>query len=354
MIAASQGPAVVEVEGISKRFPVRRSWKDTILHPRSTTYQEALHDVSLSVARGEFFGVLGKNGAGKTTLFKILATLVLPDSGQARVDGIDVTQDPMGIRRRLVPVIPYERSLYWRLNAEENLRLYASLQGFTGRRVKERVHHVLEVVDLQNTGTKQVGLFSSGMKQRLLVARALLSDPVVLLLDEPTRSLDPVSARNLRHFLRDRINQEQGCTILLATHDAEEVRELCPRVGILEEGRLVVEGRTDDLFDAVADHRYRLVARGSLAPALRQQEVLGHVTVDGEPEVLDADGWTQVRLHIPGGRAAQARVVRLLSDSGIEVALLAPRDVPLAEVIQAVSKRAPAQDGAAQIKERWA
>ncbi len=328
---------LVEVKAVSKRFPVRRSWKETVLHPRSTSYQEALHDVSISVRKGEFFGLLGKNGAGKTTLFKILATLVLPDSGTARVDGIDVAEDPMAVRRRLVPVIPYERSLYWRLNAEENLKLYASLQGFSGVEARKRVDHVLDVVDLGDTGTKQVGLFSSGMKQRLLVARALLSDPAVLLLDEPTRSLDPVSARNLRVFLRDRINREQGCTILLATHDAEEVRELCPRVGILENGRLVVNGRTDDLFEAVADNRYRLVARGRVKAALRQLGSVAYLEVDGLPEARDGEGWEHVRLHIPGGRAAAARFVRELTGLGIEVALLSPREVPLAEFIETLS-----------------
>jgi ABC-type multidrug transport system ATPase subunit len=124
--APDPGP-IVEVRGLSKRFPVRRSWKETVLHPRSTEFQEALVDVDLHVRRGEFFGLLGRNGAGKTTLFKILATLVLADEGEARVRGLDVAREPDAVRRTLVPVLPYERSLYWRLTARENLRLYAAL-----------------------------------------------------------------------------------------------------------------------------------------------------------------------------------------------------------------------------------
>jgi ABC-2 type transport system ATP-binding protein len=348
--APDPGP-IVEVRGLSKRFPVRRSWKETVLHPRSTEYQEALVDVDLHVRRGEFFGLLGRNGAGKTTLFKILATLVLADEGEARVRGLDVARAPEAVRRTLVPVLPYERSLYWRLTARENLRLYAALHGYRGRDREARVDRTLETVGLQDTGTKQVGLFSSGMRHRLMVARALLSDPEVLLLDEPTRSLDPVSARDLRRFLRHEINERQGCTVLLATHNADEVRELCHRVGILEEGSLVLAGDTDELLHAVGEHSYRIVSRApirGLLPELRARGLITRVT-DGREL---AEGWHESLVEIPGGRPACAALLRTLLDRKVEVASLEPRDVPLAELIETVVSAAGRQEDGSRRKGR--
>ena len=330
--------SIVSIQGLTKRFPIRRGWRETILHPRSTRYQDALQAVSLEVGEGEFFGLLGRNGAGKTTLFKILATLVLPDQGSARIQGLDVTEDPDRIRRLLVPVIPYERSLYWRLSARENVRLYAALQGFSRAEGDRRTGQVLERVGLEDVGDKQVGLFSSGMKQRLLLARALLSDPRVLLLDEPTRSLDPMTARNLRRFLREEINERQGCTVLLATHDADEVRELCHRVGILEEGRLLVAGPTQHLLESVGQDSYTLVARGLAESMVQTMASQGLITAPEAPRALES-GWKELRLRIPGGREDAGRVLKRLVAEGVQVASLAPRELPLAELIETVVVR---------------
>ena len=151
----------------------------------------ALDDVSLEIPQGEFLGLLGPNGAGKTTLFKMLATLILPDHGSATVEGYDVVSDPVSVRSVLTPVIADERSLNWRLTARENLDLYAVLYEVPRSERKRRVETVLANVGLEHVGEKMAGAFSSGMRQRLLIARALLARPKVLLLDEPTRSLDP-------------------------------------------------------------------------------------------------------------------------------------------------------------------
>lgn len=329
---------IVRLEGVSKRFPLRRGWKETVLHPRRTAFQEALVDVTLEVRRGEVFGLLGRNGAGKTTLFKILATLVLPDAGSVRVAGENVVRRPDAVRRRLVPVIPYERSLYWRLCARENLRLYAVLQGFGGKEAYRRMERVLEVVGLADTGGKQVGLFSSGMKQRLLIARALLSDPEVLLLDEPTRSLDPITAKGLRSFLRDEINGGRGCTLLLATHDAEEVRELCHRVAILDRGRVLATGIPAELLSPSGEIRYRLVARGLLESDLRALEGRGLLRRASPCRTLE-DGWRELELGIAGGRPAVAGALRELLTPGVEVASLGERELKLAELIESVVER---------------
>src|SRR5690606_10731394 len=150
--------------------------------------------VSFDVNTAEFFGLLGANGAGKTTLFRMLGTQLLPDGGTAQIDGRDIVRESRAVRELLTPVVADERSLNWRLTASENLDLFATLYGIPREQRRARVRELLERVELHEAGSKMVGTFSSGMKQRLLIARALLPNPRVLLLDEPTRSLDAVSA----------------------------------------------------------------------------------------------------------------------------------------------------------------
>jgi ABC-2 type transport system ATP-binding protein len=186
-IAGDATHHAVVLEGISKSFPVRRPWSEMIRHPLLRPRAPVLQNVSLAVSEGEFFGLLGPNGAGKTTLFKMLATLVLPDEGTATVGGYDVVAESSKVRAVLAPVIADERSLYWRLTAFQNLELFAKLQGMRGAAIKARVNEVLDVVGLSDTKEKIVAAFSSGMKQRLLISRALVASPRVLLLDEPTR-----------------------------------------------------------------------------------------------------------------------------------------------------------------------
>jgi ABC-2 type transport system ATP-binding protein len=333
--AADSAAPPVHIEGLCKRFPLRRSWLETILFPLRTEYLEALRDVSLQVPRGELFGLLGPNGAGKTTLFKILSALILPDRGTARVCGYDVTRQVNAVRSRLRPVVPDERSLMWRISARENLRLYAELQGLRGSARDQRVQEALEIVELADTGTRMVAKFSSGMKQRLLIARALLADPDVLLLDEPTRSLDPISARRLRSFLREEVVRKQGRTVLIATHNAEEALELCDRVGVLHQGRLIRTGAPERLTAELQDHQYRFVVdcagwrelarRGATPRGLE----LAHA---GDPE----DGWIPLTANLPAGTAQVAAVIRELVESGVAVGPVEPVRLSLAELIERI------------------
>jgi ABC-2 type transport system ATP-binding protein len=331
-------PAFVKIENVSKRFAVRRTWMEILAAPFSRTYAQALTDVSFSVNEGEFFGLLGPNGAGKTTLFKILATLVIPDSGRTAIDGHDVVDDVAQVRKLLVPVIADERSLRWRLNAYENMRLYAALYRVPRKQVKGRIEELLQVVDLSDTGARQVGQFSSGMKQRLLVARALLGKPRVLLLDEPTRGLDPLSARSLRAFLKDEICRRQGCTIVLATHNAEEAFHLCDRVAILDRGRVLTTGPAARLVDEFAEERYRIWTRGDSQPAVDRLVRRG-LALDAGPRRQDAEGWLTMDLRVPGGHAGTARVLEALVAERVEIARLERVQPTLAELIERVQQR---------------
>ncbi|MDQ6887074.1 MAG: ABC transporter ATP-binding protein [Gemmatimonadota bacterium] len=344
-LAAPSFPRVaIRLAGLGKVYPVRRGWRSALIHPRRIEYARVLQNVSCDIGEGEFFGLLGPNGAGKTSLFKILATLIIPDEGSATVSGHDVVEDGAAVRRLLTPVIADERSLHWRLSARENLRLYASLHGLRSGAATERVLEVLEVVGLSDAGNKIVGSFSSGMKQRLLIARALVSRPRVLLLDEPTRSLDPVAARAFRAFLREEVSGRQGCTILLATHNAEEALELCDRIAILDRGRLLAVGKAEELSVQYAGERYRLWTKDagsvSLAP-LVDQGVVRRVEMAPDEE----DGWTRIELEIPGGLDRAAMVVHYLSVAGMSIARFERISLSLADLIERIVAAPPEPAG---------
>jgi ABC-2 type transport system ATP-binding protein len=330
---------LVRVHGLRKSFAPRRTWKELIARPFDRPEPTVVTDnVSFEVCKAEFFGILGANGAGKTTIFRILAARLLPDSGTAVVDGCDILKDPRGVRMRLTPVVTDERSLYWRLTARENLELFASLYGVRGAEVAKRVSGLLETVELADTGNKMVGTFSSGMKQRLLIARALLGRPRVLLLDEPTRSLDPFSARRFRQFLRDELVARQGCTVLLATHSAEEAFELCDRVAILDRGRVLATGTVPNLMDQVHDDRHHVAVRLEQAQAARRILAVTDTDVRLLPEI-HKDGWVRFDLRIPNGLDGASDVLARLVSAGIGVSHFQRLDLTLADLIERVVER---------------
>lgn len=193
---------------------------------------QALAGISFSVAEGEIFGFLGHNGAGKTTTIRILTGRTRPTAGTARVAGHDVVSDLAWIKP-LINLVFEEQNLYERLTGQDNLRVFADLYGVPRRRVGE----LLDLVGLSDAAKRRVKTYSSGMKQRLLVARALINQPRVLFLDEPTRGLDPASAREIRTIIRDL--SQQGTTVFLTTHDMVEADDLCHRVAFLAMGRIV-------------------------------------------------------------------------------------------------------------------
>ena len=323
----------VEVHGVTKRFRVRQGWIRTISHPFERPTVTALRDVSLEVAEGECFGLLGPNGAGKTTLFKVLATLILPDEGTASVLGHDAARQGDRVRRHIAPAIPNERSLYWRLSAHENLRLFGALLGLSAQVQRQRIDEVLEVVGL-SSGDTMVAQFSTGMKQRLLIARALLAQPKVLLLDEPTRSLDPMSAEEFRRFLREDIIHRHGCTVLLATHDADEVRDLCNRVAVIDEGSILTAGATTELMAAYAEDRYRVWTTSPDHPAF-----LG---LDGHRgQAPDTNGWVPVDIPVTGGDAEASAVLAQLIGASVPVARFHKVELSLAHFLRRVIEAHP-------------
>lgn len=332
----STGNAVV-LDGLTKSFTKQRGYR-AMLTRQARESVHALSNVSCEVKAGEFFGLLGENGAGKTTLFKILATLVIPDSGTATISGFDVLESPARVREVLAPVIADERSLNWRLSARENMRLFASLHGLRGAEATRRIEELLALVNLVEATDRQVSGFSSGMKQRLLVARTLLARPSVLLLDEPTRSLDPISARSFRRFLREDVALAQGCTVLLATHNAEEAFELCDRVGVLHRGRLVATGATSDLAREVGEDRFALWLRPANKSAVDALVARG-VIRDAKPFSDEGDGWSRVECDLRGGLDGAAEAIAFLAQSGVSVGRCEPVKLSLADLLERVLAR---------------
>ena len=197
----------------------------------------AVDGIDLVVEPGEIFGLLGPNGAGKTTTMKMLATLLIPTSGTIRVLGIDPLMRPREVRARLGAMLSGERSLYMKLTGRENLEYFAALYHVPPGETKARIEKVLPAAKLADRADDYVERYSTGMRQRLALARALLPDPPLVVLDEPTVGLDPQASRDLRDRVREL--KAQGRTVLLTTHYMEEADQLCDRVAIIDHGRIV-------------------------------------------------------------------------------------------------------------------
>ena len=229
----------VEVTGLTKVFEKGRRtiWQRITRQPDRRERFVAVKGIDLRVERGEIFGVLGPNGAGKTTTLRMLATLLEPSSGDLRVLGIDVRRHPREVRARLGAMLSGERSLYWKLTARENLEYFAALYHVPPREQRARIDASLVAVKLMDRADDYVERYSTGMRQRLALARALLPDPPLVILDEPTVGLDPQSARDLRDRVREL--KRQGRTVLLTTHYMEEADQLCDRIAIIDHGEIV-------------------------------------------------------------------------------------------------------------------
>ena len=226
----------VDAKDLAKTF--RSGW----LGRRRT---EALRGASLQVPRGAIYGLLGPNGAGKTTLLSILATLLLPDGGSATILGHDVVREATAIRRRL-NMASGNASFVWSLRPPEVLTFYGGLYGLHGRALRARVEDLLERCELLAHRKTEYNALSTGLKQRLALAKALINEPEVLFLDEPTLGLDPDISIRLRAQIAA-LRREKGTTIILTTHYMREAEELCDRIAFIKTGRILAEGTADEL-----------------------------------------------------------------------------------------------------------
>lgn len=228
----TENDPVIQVQDLRKTFySIRGFWKRE-KHP-----VEAVQGISFSVRKGELFGMVGPNGAGKTTTVKMLSTLLLPTSGTAKIFGLDVVKDTNLVRPRIGFTFGGNKGLYSRLSGLDNLKYFAELYKLEPDVITKRIKELLEVVGLSGRENDRVETYSSGMQQRLHLARALLHDPELIFLDEPTVGIDPVGAREIRGLIKDLIRR--GKTILLTSHYMYEVEELCDRIAVVNHGKVI-------------------------------------------------------------------------------------------------------------------
>ncbi|QSB03973.1 ABC transporter ATP-binding protein [Natronoglycomyces albus] len=267
----------------------------------------ALESLDICVEPGEVHGLLGPNGAGKTTLCKILSTVLLPTSGEARIHGYDVVTEAKSVRPLIGIVFGGEKGLYARMSPRRNLRFWAALYGLRRREAHQRTESLLERVGLTQRGDDPVETFSRGMKQRLHLARGLIGDPKVVILDEPTVGMDPVSA----HEFRDLVEQlrAEHKAVLLTTHDMAEAEALCDQVSFIDNGRLVTRESPRSLGQMLSRFE-RVRAGGVNADLAAQVEALPGVAQVRRPgnDVLIAETSEDGASH---------RVLRALIDAGI-------------------------------------
>jgi ABC-2 type transport system ATP-binding protein len=235
----------IETFDLSKQFSTPAILRR--LMRRDLPIVHAVEAVTIRVESGQIFGLLGPNGAGKTTLIKLLCTLITPSRGTARVNGFDLARQPAQIRASVGLITSDERSFYGRLSGRENLLFFAALHGLSSRAARNRVQALLEQVELTDAADRAFQTYSSGMRQRLAIARGMLHDPAILFLDEPTRGLDPHATNKLHAFITDEIVGRQHKTVWLTTQRLDEAEKLCHRVAILDRGKIRAEGTIGEL-----------------------------------------------------------------------------------------------------------
>jgi ABC-2 type transport system ATP-binding protein len=290
----------------------------------------ALDKLNLTIDRGDIFGFIGPNGAGKTTTIRILATLLRPTSGQAFVCGYSVNGQAKHIRRK-IGYVPDEFGIYEDMTVTEYLEFFAALYEISGKERGRVIHDVLELTDLTYKKVAQVDSLSRGMRQRLALARVLLHDPEVLLLDEPASGLDPRARIEIRELLKEL--RRMGKTILISSHILSELAELCTKVGIIERGQLLFSGSIDDIKEKVKTQgRLHVKVRDGTqhaADALRQHDLVVRC------DVVDDD---TLEIDLKAADVDPSLVSAFLHEKGFRLVMLREEELNLEDAFMKVTK----------------
>jgi ABC-2 type transport system ATP-binding protein len=278
----------------------------------------AVDSIDLSIKEGELFSLLGPNGAGKTTAIKMLCCLLRPSSGTATVMGRDIHEDPMAVKQ-IIDVSPQETAIAEHLNAWENLSLIGGIRGLMKKEVKKRSEELLEMVGLAKRAKEQVKKFSGGMKRRLSIAMALVSDPQVLFLDEPTLGLDPQSRRGIWEHIAELKGKK---TILLTTHYLEEADALADRIAIIDEGKIAALGTPQELKDSISDMRVMVVKAKNLPPDV----------IEGLKEIYPEVTTTEDRIEIRAKELSFYEIVDYLRPRGVAIQAMSLKQPTLDDV----------------------
>jgi len=316
----------IQAEGITKTF--RSGW-------RGKNRKLALKGIDLQIEQGEIFGILGPNGAGKTTLLSILSTLLLPDQGKVQILGIDGLQDGHRIRER-VNISSGNANFLWSLTVQENLHFYGMLYGLVGKERQNKVQTLISLFDLEEHRDVPFDRLSTGMKQRLSLAKSLLNDPEVLFLDEPTVGLDPSVSIWFRDQVRS-IQKEKGITVLLTTHNMREAEYLCNRIAFLKAGEILTTGTAESLK--------RMVRMGDTV----RIEFTGKIL---EEEILRIDGVINYSIQnnlcevlVDEGEKRLGPLISLFTQSGVQVTRVSLGQTDLEDVFIEFAKQTDSDMG---------
>ncbi len=330
-------PPILQIHDLRKTYTYRA--RGGFFHSERRE-KEALKGIDLEVAPGEFFGLLGPNGAGKTTLLKCIATLLLPTSGTITVDGCDSARDPDGVRAALGCMLSGDRGLYTRLTGRENLAFFAAMYHIVGAERDQRVAELCDLLRLPDFVDRPVATYSLGQKMKLAFARALVNQPPVLVLDEPTNGLDVPSARELRAIVQE-LNQ-QGRTVVYSTHQMAEAETLCQRIAILDQGRIIALGTLEELQASLRTETVVQVSGVIPDPAFQQAaclELVGDAALSAEP-----GGRQILRLTTPDPQRLLPVLMQVLVENGALIADVATVRPTLEDVFVSLTGRTLAED----------
>jgi ABC-2 type transport system ATP-binding protein len=294
-------------------------------HRLTKAYGElvAVDNLNLSIRAGEVFGLLGPNGAGKTTTILMLLGLSEPTSGRAEVVGFDPTRQPLEVKRR-VGYLPDDVGFYAELTGRQNMRYTAALNGIDRHEANGRIDELLDEVGLADAADRRVEQYSRGMRQRLGLADALVKDPSIVILDEPTASIDPAGVTEVLALIQ-RLARDNGVTVLLSSHLLHQVHQICDRVAIFNKGRILAQGRMSQLAEEVAGDQLELEVGidgppDQVAAALRSVAGVTNVSPDPhDPQLWHVTGPQSIRNHIASDLAARGMAVRQLRRVGDEL-----------------------------------
>jgi ABC-2 type transport system ATP-binding protein len=282
-----------------------------------TNYFTAVDGVSLQIEQGEIFGLLGPNGAGKTTTIRMLCTLLEPTSGTASVNGFDIVKQATQVRQNLGTVLAGERSIYWKLTGRENLEYFAALYHIPPASARVRIDELLDRMELTDRANELVEKYSTGMKQRIAISKALLARPPIMLLDEPTLGLDPQAARKVRELITE--FKAEGHTILLTTHYMEEADQLSDRIGIIDQGKIIALDTPTALKQRIQQKDViRMEITGwhdALTAPIQQLPGVENVVT----RHLDGEALFEVSLHAKNSREIMPGIISNVNQNGTQL-----------------------------------
>ena len=326
----------VRVEALSKSYQVRQR-KGLFKSQKSSV--EALQSVSLDVQAGEVFGLLGPNGAGKTTLIKILTTLLLPTAGDAWVNGYHVLRQENQVRASVGCMLMGERGLYWKLTGRENLEYFGALYHLPPDDRKRKAKEIIDLLGLKDLADRTVETYSSGQKMSLAFGKALINDAPLLVLDEPTNTLDVPSASELRATVRD-LNA-QGKTIIYTTHIMSEAETLCKRVAIIDHGQLLALGTIAELKTSLGRSQVTRIEGVITSKSLAAIRQLPEVEQASRTSLETIDLLTVVTRQ---GHENLPKLIETLNRTGALIQKIAPEEITLEDVFIAKTGRTLAED----------